>query len=100
MLSHPHAKYDGIFTKAIESPKLSYDANLIGIFNQNACFFLHLVEGNRKTKKISLSSKTSQGEDTWTLGIGHRELIIYPIDSNGDSLVLDSLFCISEYIMP
>ena len=29
---------------------------------------------------------------------GHRELIICPIDSNGDSLVFDSLFCISEYM--
>ena len=50
----------------------------------------------KKLRKISLSSKTSQGEDTWTATIGHRELIICPIDSNGDSLVFDSLFCISE----
>ena len=72
---------------------------LNGIFIQNACFFLHLVEGNgKKLRKISLSSKTSQGEDTWTATIGHRELIICPIDSNGDSLVFDSLFCISEYM--
>ena len=72
---------------------------LNGIFTQNACFFLHLVEGNgKKLRKISLSSKTSQGEDTWTATIGHRELIICPIDSNGDSLVFDSLFCISEYM--
>ena len=28
---------------------------------------------------------------------GHRELFICPIDSNGDSLDLDSLFSISEY---
>ena len=33
-----------------------------------------------------------------SVGIGHRELIICPIDSNGDSLVFDSLFCISEYM--
>ena len=71
---------------------------LNGIFNQNACFFLHLVEGNEKTKKISLSSKTSKGEDTWTFGIGYRELITCPIDSNGYSLVFDNLFCISEYM--
>ena len=32
------------------------------------------------------------------LYIGHRELIICPIDSNGESLVFDSLFCISEYM--
>ena len=31
-------------------------------------------------------------------GQGHRELIICPIDSNGESLVFDSLFCISEYM--
>ena len=30
--------------------------------------------------------------------IGHRELIICPIDSNGESLIFDSLFCISEYM--
>ena len=43
---------------------------LNGIFTQNACFFLHLVEGNgKKLRKISLSSKTSQGEDTWTATI-------------------------------
>ena len=29
---------------------------------------------------------------------GHRELSICPIDSNGDSLVFGSLFCISEYM--
>ena len=52
----------------------------------------------KKLRKISLLSKTSQGEDTWTATIGHRELIICPIDSNGDSLVFDSLFCISEYM--
>ena len=52
----------------------------------------------KKLRKISLSSKTSKGEDTWTATIGHRELIICPIDSNGDSLVFDSLFCISEYM--
>ena len=42
----------------------------------------------KKLRKISLSSKTSQGEATWSLCIGHRELIICPIDSNGESLVL------------
>ena len=31
-----------------------------------------------------------QSEDICTLGIGHSELIICPIDSNGDSLVFDS----------
>ena len=29
---------------------------------------------------------------------GHRELIICPIDSNGDSLDHDSLFSLSEYM--
>ena len=29
--------------------------------------------------------------------IGHRELILYPIDPNIEPLVLDSLFCISQY---
>ena len=38
------------------------------------------------------------GGATWSLCIGHRELIICPIDSNGESLVFDSLFCISEYM--
>ena len=32
------------------------------------------------------------------LHYGHRELIICPIDSNGESLVFDSLFCISDYM--
>ena len=30
--------------------------------------------------------------------LGHRELIICPIFSNGESLVFDSLFCISGYM--
>ena len=30
--------------------------------------------------------------------IGHRELIIYPIDPNGETLVFDSLFCISQHM--
>ena len=42
----------------------------------------------KKLRKISSSSKTSQREDTWTMGVGHRELIIRSIDSNGDSLAL------------
>ena len=29
---------------------------------------------------------------------GHRELIISPIDPNGEPLVFDSLFCISQYM--
>ena len=29
---------------------------------------------------------------------GHRELIIYPIDPNGETLVFDSLFCISQHM--
>ena len=46
---------------------------LNGIFTQNACLFLHFVDGNeKKLRKISLSSKTSQGEDTWTFSLGHR----------------------------
>ena len=28
----------------------------------------------------------------------HRELIIYPIDPNGETLVFDSLFCISQHM--
>ena len=28
---------------------------------------------------------------------GHRELIIYPNDPNGETLVFDSLFCISQH---
>ena len=28
---------------------------------------------------------------------GHRELIIYPIDPNGETLVFDSLFFISQH---
>ena len=31
-----------------------------------------------------------------TFGIGHCELIIYAIDHNGETLVFDSLFCISQ----
>ena len=38
-----------------------------------------------------------QKEDSCTLGKGHRELIICPIDYNGDTLVFDSLFCVSQY---
>ena len=30
--------------------------------------------------------------------IGHREWIIYPIDPNGETLVFDSLFCISQHM--
>ena len=44
----------------------------------------------RTISNINLSKLFSLG--------GHRELIICPIDSNGDSLVFDSLFCISEYM--
>ena len=29
---------------------------------------------------------------------GHRELIISPIDPNGEPLVFDSFFCISQYM--
>ena len=29
---------------------------------------------------------------------GHRELIVYPIDPNGETLVFDSLFCISQHM--
>ena len=36
------------------------------------------------------------GESLTHAILGHRELIICPIDSNGDSLDFDSLFCISE----
>ena len=49
-----------------------------------------------KLRKISLSSKTSQGEDTWTATIGHRELIICPIDSNGDSLESLTVYSASQ----
>ena len=89
----------GKFTKAMESPKLSYSANFNWNFHSE-CMFLSSLSGRewKKLRKISLSSKTSQGEDTWAATIGHRELIICPIDSNGDSLVFDSLFCISEYM--
>ena len=31
--------------------------------------------------------------------LGHRELIIYPIDPNGETLVFDSLFCISQHLL-
>ena len=31
-------------------------------------------------------------------GYGHRELIICPIDPNGETLVFDSLFCISQHM--
>ena len=75
---------------------------LNGIFTQNACFFLHLVEGNGKKKEKSVYQaklpKWGGGGATLSLCIGHRELIICPIDSNGESLVFDSFFCISEYI--
>ena len=40
--------------------------------------------------------------DAFSLGAlrvkGHRELIIYPIDPNGETLVFDSLFCISQHM--
>ena len=89
----------GKFTKAMESPKLSYKANSKWKFHSE-CMFLSSLSGREwdKLRKTSSSSKTSQGEDTWTAKIGHRELIICPIDSNGDSVVFDSLFCISEYM--
>ena len=32
------------------------------------------------------------------LPLGHRELIIYPIDPNGETLVFDSLFCVSQHM--
>ena len=88
----PPCLIHGKFTKAIESPKLSYNANFKWNFHSE-CMFLSSFSGRewKKLRKISLSSKTSQGEDTWTATIGHRELIICPIDSNGDSLVFDSL---------
>ena len=35
---------------------------------------------------------------THLIVIGHRELIIYPIDPNGEILVFDSLFCISQHM--
>ena len=50
-----------------------------------------------KTKKNQFIKQNFPREDTWAATIGHRELIICPIGSNGDSLVFDSLFCISEY---
>ena len=53
----------GKFTKAMESPKLSY---------MSACMFLSSLGGRewKKLRKISLSSKTSHGEDTWTATMG------------------------------
>ena len=43
-------------------------------------------------------TQIGQVEKVQLPGGGHRELIICPIDSNGDPLVFDSLFCISEYM--
>ena len=31
-------------------------------------------------------------------GYGHRELIIHHMDPNGETLVFDSLFCISQHM--
>ena len=36
--------------------------------------------------------------NVWSFLEGHRELIIYPIDPNGETLVFDSLFCISQHM--
>ena len=53
----------------------------------------------KKLRKISYQAKLPKGKiPGLLLYIGHRELIICPIDSNGDSLVFDSLFFISEYM--
>ena len=52
----------------MESPKLIYDANFKWNFHLE-CMFLSSLSGRewkKKLRKISLSSKTSQGEDTWT----------------------------------
>ena len=72
----------GKFTKAMESPKLSYNANFKWKFHSECLFLSSLsVRKWKKLRKFSLSSKTSKGEDTWTATIGHRELIICAIDS-------------------
>ena len=101
MLSQPPCLIDGKFTKAMESPKLSYDANFKWNFHLE-CMFLSSLSGRewKKTKKKSVyQAKLPKGKiPGLLLYIGHRELIICPIDSNGDSLVFDSLFCISEYM--
>ena len=39
-----------------------------------------------------------QNSSTWRNSKGHRELIISPIDPNGEPLVFDSLFCTSQYM--
>ena len=48
-----------------------------GRFQKNECFLPQLVEIDENTGK-------NQNEDTSIFGIGHCELIISPIESNGD----------------
>ena len=68
--------------------------------------------GTKNLRKVSLTSKRKLGRIwdlivsvpdhclsfyfTWTLGIGHREVIIYPIDSNGDRHGLLTVYCASH----
>ena len=51
--------------------------------------------GPRNVRKIFLSTNILAPSRN---SIGHRELIISPIDPNGEPLVFDSLFCISQYM--
>ena len=61
-------------------------------------FFYHCV---LLTHNYKATTKTASGKMVGyvdVLILGHGEISICPIDSNGDSLIFDSLFCISEYM--
>ena len=71
------------------------------------CLFDGLKRETGNTCSINMENMfLEQGKWAYIPGVnitvgftsGHRELIICPIDSNGESLVFDSLFCISEYM--
>ena len=67
---------------ATENPKLSSVADCKRTAHSD-CMFSSSGSG-RGTKKSKKNQFIKQKEVTCTFGIGHRELISYPIHSNGD----------------